>query len=142
MPSSVRPYGLQPARLLCPWHFSWQEYWSRLTCPPPGNLQNPGIEPRSPTLQTDSLHSEPPEKCKNTGVGSLSLLQGIFPTKESNQGLLHCRWIFYQLSYQGNPVHTCPIIQMRKLKFKSYMSKFIIHLTNIYKIHTPYQKPS
>ena len=30
---------------------------------------------------------------QNTGVGSLSLLQGIFLTKELNQGLLHCRWI-------------------------------------------------
>ena len=35
---------------------------------------------------------------KNTGVGSLFLLQGIFPTQELNQGLLHCRWILYQLS--------------------------------------------
>ena len=33
---------------------------------------------------------------------NLSLLQGIFPTQESNQGLLHCRWIPYQLSYQEN----------------------------------------
>ena len=32
---------------------------------------------------------------------SLSLLQGIFPTQESNQGLLHCKWVLYQLSYQG-----------------------------------------
>ena len=40
---------------------------------------------------------------KNTGVGSLSLLQWIFLTQESNQGLLHCRQVFYQLSYQGNP---------------------------------------
>ena len=40
---------------------------------------------------------------KNTGVGSLSLLQGDFPTQESNQGLRHCRWILYQLSYQGSP---------------------------------------
>ena len=40
---------------------------------------------------------------KNTGVGSLSLLQGIFPTQESNQDVLHCRWILYQLSYQGSP---------------------------------------
>ena len=40
---------------------------------------------------------------QNTGVGSLSLMQGIFPTQESNQGLLHCRWILYQLSYQENP---------------------------------------
>ena len=42
---------------------------------------------------------------KNTGVGSLSLLQGIFPIQESNQGLLHCRWILYQLSYMGSPRH-------------------------------------
>ena len=45
---------------------------------------------------------EPQEKLKNTGVGSLSLLQWIFPTQESNQGLLHCRQILYQLSYEGN----------------------------------------
>ena len=45
--------------------------------------------------------SEPPGKPKNTGVGSLSLRQGIFPTQESNWGLLHCRQILYQLSYQG-----------------------------------------
>ena len=41
---------------------------------------------------------------QNTGVGSLSLLQRIFPTKELNQGLLHCKWILYQLSYQGSPI--------------------------------------
>ena len=39
---------------------------------------------------------------QNTGVGSLSLLQGIFWTQELNQGLLHCTWILYQLSYQGS----------------------------------------
>ena len=33
----------------------------------------------------------------------LFLLQGIFPTQESNPGLLHCRWILYQLSYMGSP---------------------------------------
>ena len=37
---------------------------------------------------------------QNTGMGSLSLLQGIFPTQGSNQGLLHCRWVLYQLSYE------------------------------------------
>ena len=42
--------------------FSRQEYWSRLPCPSPGDLPNPGIEPRSPTLQVDSLSSEPPGK--------------------------------------------------------------------------------
>ena len=58
-------------------------------------------QPRSPTLQVDSLPAEPQGKPKNTGVSSLSLLQGIFPTQDSNQGLLHCRQILYQLSYQG-----------------------------------------
>ena len=51
----------------------------------------------------DSLPSKPPGKPKNTGVGSLSLLQWIFPTQELNWGLLHCRQILYQLSYQGSP---------------------------------------
>ena len=63
---------------------------------------NPEMEPRSSTLQVDSLPAEPQRKPKNTGVGSLSLLQQIFLTQESNWGLLHCRRIFYQLSYQGN----------------------------------------
>ena len=52
---SVQPYGLQPARLLCPWGFSRQEYWSGLPCPPPGDLPDPGTKPRSPALQADSL---------------------------------------------------------------------------------------
>ena len=63
---------------LCPWGFSRQEYWSGLPCLPPGDLPNPGIEPRSPSLQAGSLRSEPPEKPKDTGVGSLSLLQRNF----------------------------------------------------------------
>ena len=71
--------------------------------PSPGDLPNPGIEPRSPTLQADSSLTEALGKPKNTGMGSLSLLQGIFLTQELNQGLLHCRWILYQLSYQGAP---------------------------------------
>ena len=82
--------------------FSRQEYWSRLSCPPPGDLPNPGTEAKSLALQADSLLSEPPGQPKDTGVGSLSLLQKIFPTQELNWFLLHCRWILYQLSYQGS----------------------------------------
>ena len=67
-------------------------------------LPNPGIKLRSPVLQVDSLPAEPQGKPKNTGVGSQSLLQGIFLTQESNWGLLHCRRILYQLSYQGTSV--------------------------------------
>ena len=83
--------------------FSRQEYWSGQPFPSPGDLPNPGIEPRCPTLQADSLPVESQGKPKNTGVGSPSLLQRIFPTQESNRGLLHHRQILYQLSYQGSP---------------------------------------
>ena len=67
-----------------------------------GSFQ-PRIKLRSPALQVDSLPSETSGKPKNTGVGSQLLLHGIFQTQELNQGLLHCRGILYQLSYQGSP---------------------------------------
>ena len=82
---------------------------------PPGDLPNLGIEPRSPTLQVDSLPFEPPGKPMNTGVGSLSLLQRIFLTQESNRGLLHCRQILYQLSYHGSPL--CYIYSVKSHAF-------------------------
>ena len=67
-------------------------------------------QPRDQTkvscMQMDSLPSEPPGKPENTGVGSLSFLQGIFLTQELNQGILHCRQILYQLSYQESPTQT------------------------------------
>ena len=52
---------------------------------------------------THGLYSPWNSPGQNTGRGSLSLLQGIFPTQGSNPGLPHCRQIFYQLSYQGSP---------------------------------------
>ena len=75
--------------------FSRQEYWSGLPVPSPGDLPDPGIEPKSSTFQADSLLSELPGKPKYTGVGSLSLLQRIFPAQGSNPYLLHCRRILY-----------------------------------------------
>ena len=83
--------------------FSRPEYWSGQSFLSPRNLPNTGIEPRSPALQADSLPAEPPGKTKNTGVGNLSLLQGIFPTQGSNLGLPRCRRILYQLSHKGSP---------------------------------------
>ena len=68
--------------------FSRQEYWSGLPVPSPGDLPNPGIEPRSPELQADSLPAEPQGKPKNTGVGSLSLLQGS--SLPRNQTVVSC----------------------------------------------------
>ena len=116
---------------------------SGLPCPPPGDFPKPGMELRSSPLQADSLPTEPPGKSKNTGVGSLYLLQGIFPTQESNQGLLHCSWILYQLSYQGSPFQTYIYIQLHvesdflyhiypsplpsSLKIKSPIQRLMIH---------------
>ena len=57
----------------------------------------------SDSLQPHVLHSPWNSPGQNTGMGSLSLLQQIFPTQELNWGLLHCRQILYQLSYEGSP---------------------------------------
>ena len=78
---SLWPHGLYPARLLCPWNSPGKNIGV-------GSFQHRDWT-RSPTLLVGSLPSEPPGKPMNTGVGSLSLLQGIFPTQEWNQGLLH-----------------------------------------------------
>ena len=67
------------------------------------SLPNPGIKPRSPALQADSLAAEPQGKPKNIGVGTLSFLQGIVPTLGTNPGLMHCRAIRYQLNHKGSP---------------------------------------
>ena len=57
----------------------------------------------SDSLRPHGLYSPWNSPGRNTGVGSLSLLQGIFPTQGSNPGLLHCRQILYQLSHKGSP---------------------------------------
>ena len=93
--SMVFSWVLQP-------HIKTPEYWSGFPRPSPGDLSYPGVEPMFPTVQVDSLLSEPRGKPKNTGVGSLFLLQWIFLTQKSNLDLLLCRWILYQLSYQGS----------------------------------------
>ena len=69
------------------------------------------IEPSSPALQVDSLPDEPQGKSKNTGVGSLSIIQQIFLVQELSQGLLFCRWILYQLSYRE--AHMCVCVCVR-----------------------------
>ena len=60
----------------------------------------------SDSLWPHGLHSSWNFPGQNTGVDSLSLLQGILPTQGFNPGLLHCRWILYQLSHQGSPKNT------------------------------------
>ena len=85
-PMDYTVHGILQARIL-----EW------VTFPFSRDLLNPGIEPRSPAWQADSFPAEPQGKPKNTGMGSLSLLQCIFPTLELNWGLLRCRQILYQL---------------------------------------------
>ena len=66
----------------------------------------------SDSLQPHGLYSPWNFPGQNTGVGSLSLLQGIFPTQRSNPDLPHCRWILNQLSYKGSP---------RRLEWVAYL---------------------
>ena len=70
-PMDYTVHGILQARIL-----EWVAF------PSPGDLPNPGIEPRSAALQTDSLPAEPQGLPKNTGVGSLPLLQQVFPTQQ------------------------------------------------------------
>ena len=119
--------------------------------PSPGDLSNPETKPRSPALQADCLLAEPQGKPKNTGVGSLSLLQWIFLTQESNQGLLHYRWILYQLSYQGSChyvvyleliKYTMPtILQFLKRK-DEVRSRWIVIFKNVHALHKQLKCPS
>ena len=71
--------------------FSRQEYWSGLPFPFPGDLPNPGIEPRSPALQADALTSEPPEK----------------PQKDSNVDLT-----LFSTQFQSTPLYFSPLSQL------------------------------
>ena len=122
---SLRSHGSSVQGILQESH----EYWSGFPFPSPGDLPNSGIEPRCPTLQVDSLTSEPQGKPKNTG--SLALLQGIFLTQDSNQGLLHCRQILYHLSYQGNPMNIQDWFPLGLTGLISFLSKGLSPLHNI-----------
>ena len=57
------------------------------------------------SLRSHGLYSPWNSPDQKTGVGSLSLLQAIFPTQGSNPGLQHCRWILYQPSHKGSPIY-------------------------------------
>ena len=66
-------------------------------------LLSEGCSVVSNSLQSHGLYSPWNSPGQNTGVGSLSLLQGVFTIQGSNPGLPHCRWILYQLSHKGSP---------------------------------------
>ena len=64
----------------------------------------------SDSLRPPGLYSPWNSPGQNTGVGSLSLLQELFPNQGLNPGLPHCRWILYQLTHEGSPKLTMPSI--------------------------------
>ena len=72
------------------------------------DMKSESCSAMSDSLPPQGLYSPWNSPGQNTGVGSLSLLQGMFPTQRSNPGLLHCRWILYHLSHQGSPRIACP----------------------------------
>ena len=96
----------------------------------------------SDSLLPHGLHTPGNSPGQNTGVGSLALLQGMFPTQGSNPGLLHYRQILYQLSHQGSPwyrnkrvlnwiqdrlVHLWLLISNTEMRFP-LPQKIVVHL--------------
>jgi len=72
--------------------------------PPQYCIEHESCSVMSDSLQPHGLYSLWNSPDQNTGVGSLSILQGLFPTQGSNPGLPHCRWILYQPSHKGSPL--------------------------------------
>ena len=78
------------------WRFSFRVMWSNLSC----ESESRSVE--SDSLWPHGLYSPWNSSGQNTGVGSFSILQRIFPTQGLNPGLPPCRWILYQLSHKGS----------------------------------------
>ena len=102
MSDCLRPHGILQARIL---------EWVALPFPRESSTQgsNPDL-PHARRILYQLSHKGNPRILE---VGSLSLLQQIFPTQELNQGLLHCRQILYQLSHQGRPRKPHSVIQSK-----------------------------
>ena len=115
---SLQPRGLQSARLLCPWDSPGKNTGVGCQCPPPGDLPNPGIKPRSPTVQADSFTSwatreaqeywsvlpfPSPGHLPHPVIKLVSLALQMDSLFSFPFHFVFCRWILYQLSHQGSP---------------------------------------
>ena len=92
----------------------------------------------SDSLQSHGLYSPWNSPGQDNRVGVLALLQGIFPTQESNQGLMCCRQILYQLSYQGSPQGRCYIRQGRQvvsMRISCFIFVLVPQLSHCWTIH-------
>ena len=92
----------------------------------------------SNSLRPQGLHNPWNSPGQNTGVGSLSLLLGIFPTQDSNQDLLYCRQILYQLSYQGSSLYTKEPRKHSSLKILSDQIRSDQSLSRVQLFATPW----
>ena len=72
MPDSLQPHGLQPTNAPLSMKFPRQEYWSGLPFPSPGDLPNPGTEPKSHALAVRLFSTEPPGKPKSSDLQTLT----------------------------------------------------------------------
>ena len=113
------------------------------------DFSNPGTEPRSPALQVNSLSYEPPGKPNNIGVGSLSLLQGIFLTQEFNPGSPTLQVDSLPAKLTGKTLKKNTLIQFLKvicLKFSLLLLLLLSHFSRVQLCVTPqmaaHQAPS
>ena len=111
---SVQPYGLQPAKLLCPWDFPGRKYWSGLPFPPPADLPDPGIKPTSPVspIFADWFFTPgPPGKPLITSCV-----------------LLHFHWLYCPFSWLQIPFKLC--VSLEDLLLDKYNQLILnLHLT-------------
>ena len=117
---TLQPHGLQSARLLCPWGFSSQGYWSGLPCPPPGDLPNPRIEHRSPAFRADSLLSESQGNPLNVSAQfSCSIVSDSLQPRGLQQARFPC-----PSTTQGIYSNSCPLSQLCHLILSSSVAPF------------------
>ena len=128
-----------------PPHPSWHELGSSM----PGESEGESCSAVSDSLRPHGLGSSRllcpwNSPGKNTGVGSHSLLQGIFPTQGLNPGLLHCGQILYDLSHQGSPM-ACPATSKPSFWLDDRVSR-VWHGVNtqslIHSIYRHFQEPA
>ena len=91
----------------------------------------------SDSLRPHGLHSPWNSPGQNTGVGGLSLLQGIFPTQGSNPGLLHCRQILCHLSHLGSLSSTCTNTKSLFLCFCPFLILILYHSLQFCELSIP-----
>ena len=105
----IKP-GIKSVPLMCPalaggfltTHTTWKACESNLCCAMLScSTVSNSLRPVDYNPPGSSAREDSPGK--NTGVSCHALLQGIFPNQGLNGGLLHCRWILYQLNYHGSP---------------------------------------